>query len=172
LIAAIDDQLRDDFETGTQSSWQTMQNPISTPRAPTTRVQGKKLTRARGPSIEFCLSGLNAELNNYSGASVVSSRTFVTVRDLEILDHIKTSTWKKFLTSLRSDSKGNIRETDANMVRIELQSVLPAPGHKSEEARLRVSGLTGFNPPLLTPLSFRRRFYLSAYMSTKMQSTS
>jgi len=171
LIAAIDNELREDFETGTQSSWQTMQTPIATPRTPATRVQGKKLTRARGSSIEFCLSGVNAELNNFGGNSVVSSRTFVTVRDLEILDHIKTSTWKKFLTSLRSDSKGNIRETGANMVRIELHSVLPAPGHKSEESRLRVRVIYPLNVSLITLRSHRQRFSLSDCMSIKMQLT-
>jgi autophagy-related protein 2 len=142
LIAAIDDELRDDFETGTQSSWQTVQQPGSSAtaaaRGPGVRVHGKKLTRSRGPSMEFRLSGLNAEVNNYGENSVVVSRTFATVRDLEILDHIKTSTWKKFLTALRSDSKGNIRETGANMVRIELHSVRPSLGSTSEEARLRV----------------------------------
>ncbi|TEB36380.1 hypothetical protein FA13DRAFT_1683755 [Coprinellus micaceus] len=141
LIAAIDDELRDDFETGTQSSWQTVQQPGSSAtaaaRGPGVRVHGKKLTRSRGPSMEFRLSGLNAEVNNYGENSVVVSRTFATVRDLEILDHIKTSTWKKFLTALRSDSKGNIRETGANMVRIELHSVRPSLGSTSEEARLR-----------------------------------
>ncbi|KAF6765267.1 hypothetical protein DFP72DRAFT_870567 [Ephemerocybe angulata] len=139
LIAAIDEELRDDFEVGSQSSWQTLQHPISTTTAPrpSVRIHGKRLTRARGPSMEFCLSGLNAELNKYGGTSVVVSRTFATVRDLEILDHIKTSTWKKFLTALRSDSKGNIRETGANMVRIELHSVRPSLEHTSEEARLR-----------------------------------
>jgi autophagy-related protein 2 len=63
----------------------------------------------------------------------------VTVRNLEILDHIKTSTWQKFLTELRSDSRGNIRETDSNMVRVELRTVRPVQNHPSEEARLRVS---------------------------------
>lgn len=141
LIAAIDEELRDDFDTGSQSSWQTLQNPVpsAAPPRPTVRTSGKRLTRARGPSIEFSLTGMNAEFNAYGGNSVVVSRTFVTVRDLEILDHIKTSTWKKFLTALRSDSKGNVRETGANMVRIELHSVRPSLGHKSEEARLRVS---------------------------------
>ena len=143
LIAAIDDELRDDFETGTQSSWQTVQQPGSSAaaaaRGPSVRVHGKKLTRSRGPNMEICLSGLNAEVNNYGEDSVVVSRTFVTVRDLEILDHIKTSTWKKFLTALRSDSKGNIRETGANMARIELHSVRPSLGSASKEARLRVS---------------------------------
>jgi len=70
------------------------------------------------------------------------SRTFATIKDVEILDHVKTSTWRKFLTALRSDSRGNIRETGSNMVRIELCSVHPVPGNTSEETRLRVSYVT------------------------------
>lgn len=138
LIAAIDEELKEDFETGTQSSWQSLKHPkANQPRAPSVRVHGKKLTRSRAPSMEFCLMGVNAEFNQYGGEGVMVSRTFVTVKDLEILDHIKTSTWKKFLTALRADSKGNIRETGANMVRVELHNVRPAPGHPSQEARMR-----------------------------------
>ncbi|RDB21446.1 Autophagy-related protein 2 [Hypsizygus marmoreus] len=138
IIAAIDEELKDDFDTSSQSSWQSLKPPISgKARARSTRVHGKRLTRSKGPSMEFCLFGLQAEVDNYRPEEPLVSRTLATVRDLEILDHIKTSTWKKFLTSLRSDSRGNVRETDSNMVRVELQSVRPVPGHPSEETRLR-----------------------------------
>jgi autophagy-related protein 2 len=140
LIAAIDDELDEAAETGSQSSWQSL-HPASPgrPPIPSTRVHGKRLTRSRGPSIEIRLSGLNTEIENYRPGGTLVSRTLILVRDLEILDHIKTSTWKKFLTDLRSDSRGNIRETDSNMARIELLSVRPSPSHPAEEARLRVS---------------------------------
>jgi autophagy-related protein 2 len=140
ILAAIDEELKDDFETATQSSWQSLQSPgHGKVRSETTRVHGKRLTRSKASSMEFCLMGLKAEVDNYRPDEPLVSRTLVTVRDLEILDHIKTSTWKKFLTELRSDSRGNIRETDSDMVRVELRSVHPVPGHPSQEARLRVS---------------------------------
>ena len=82
---------------------------------------------------------LAAEFDQYRPEAAFVSRVFATIRDLEILDHIKTSTWKKFLTSLRADSRGNVRETDSHMVRVELRMLHPVPGHPSEEARLRVS---------------------------------
>ena len=69
----------------------------------------------------------------------LASKLEVTVKDLEILDHIKTSTWKKFLTEMRSDSRGNVREADSNMVTIELKSVRPIAERETEEGRLRVS---------------------------------
>ncbi|KAJ7709834.1 hypothetical protein B0H17DRAFT_915352 [Mycena rosella] len=138
LIAAIDEELKDDFDTASQSSWQSLRPaPGTAPRPPSAKVHGKRLTRSKTPSIEFQLMGVDAEVDQYHPDEPIVSRTFVTVKDLEILDHIKTSTWKKFLTELRSDSRGNVRETDSNMVRVELRSVKPVPGHPSEEARLR-----------------------------------
>ena len=140
LIAAIDEELNDDADNESQSSWQSLRPPSTgKPRVRSTRVHGKRLTRSRGPSIEFKLSGLDAEVDQYRPDERFVSRTFVTVKDVEILDHIKTSTWQKFLTELRSDSRGNVRETDSNMVRIELRTVRPVQNNPSEEARLRVS---------------------------------
>ena len=140
LIAAIDEELREDFETASQSSWQSLKpSNTSKPRIRRTRTHGKRLTRSKMPSIEFCISSLQAEFDHYQEDNPLVARTFVTVKDVEILDHIKTSTWKKFLTQLRSDSRGNIRETDSNMVRIELRTVRPVPSHSSEEVRLKVS---------------------------------
>lgn len=139
LIAAIDEELQDDLETASQSSWQSLRTPSSNKaRTRSTRVHGKRLTRSRTPSIEFSLQGLYTEFDRFASDDPLVSRTFITVKDLEILDHIKTSTWKKFLTDLRSDSRGNVRETESNMVRIELQGVRPVSGNSAEEVRLRV----------------------------------
>lgn len=141
ILAAIDEELKDEVDTASQSSWQTLHSPTHGKlRSESTRVHGKRLTRSKVPSMEFRLMGLKAEVDNYLPDQSMISRILVTVRDLEILDHIKTSTWKKFLTELRSDSRGNVRETDSNMVRVELRNVHPVVGHPSQEARLRVSG--------------------------------
>ncbi|KIY43370.1 hypothetical protein FISHEDRAFT_53048 [Fistulina hepatica ATCC 64428] len=138
IIAAIDEELKDDIETATQSSWQTL--PAVTTmktRQKSVKVHGKRLKRSKGPTIEFCLMGLEAEVDNYISNDQLASRTLVTIRDVEILDHIKTSTWKKFLSALRTDSRGNIRESDSDMVRVELRNVIPVPGNPSQETRLR-----------------------------------
>lgn len=140
LIAAIDEQLKEDTDAGSVSSWQSLRpSPSGRPSVPQQRLRGRRLTRSRSPSIEIRLSGLFSEAVKYVPNDSFVSRTFATVRDVEILDHVKTSTWRKFLTTLRSDSRGNVRETGSNMVRIELCSVHPVPGNISEETRLRVS---------------------------------
>ncbi|OAX41967.1 hypothetical protein K503DRAFT_832684 [Rhizopogon vinicolor AM-OR11-026] len=141
LVAAIDDELNEQAETETEihSSWQTLPpaSPGQQQRTPFSRIHGRRLIRSKGPSIEIRLIGLDAEVDNYRPKDALVSRTLVVVKDAEILDHVKTSTWRKFLTELRSDSRGNIRETDSSMVRIELKTVRPSPSHPSEETRLR-----------------------------------
>ncbi len=139
LIAAIDEELKDDFETISQSSWQSLKPQGATKsstKAP--RVQGKRLTRAKSPNIEFRLAGMILNVHQYVEDAPLVSKIFSTVKDVEILDHMKSSTWSKFLTSLRSDSRGNIRETDSDMARIELKNLHPVQGHPCVEARFRV----------------------------------
>lgn len=140
LVAAIDDEL-ENAETESHSSWQTLPpaSPGQQQRMPSTRIHGRRLTRSKGPSIEIKLIGLDAEVDNYRHRpkDALVSKTLVVIKDAEILDHVKTSTWRKFLTELRSDSRGNIRETDSSMVRVELKTVRPSPSHPSEETRLR-----------------------------------
>ncbi|TDL27313.1 hypothetical protein BD410DRAFT_762110 [Rickenella mellea] len=138
VIAAIDEELGEDMDTASQSSWQTFKpHGPSQPNVPSKRATRRKLGRARAPSVEFCLFGLTAEFDQYRPENLDVSRTLVTIRDIEILDHIRTSTWSKFLTELRSDSRGNVRETDSNMVRMELRNLHPAPHHPEQEARLK-----------------------------------
>ena len=142
LIAAIDEELNEEFETNTQSSWQSLKpQPLASPGrggSHASKPHRRRLHRSKGPSIEIKLMNLDAEVEQYRPEGALVSRTFATVKDVEILDHIKTSTWSKFLTSLRADSRGNVRETDSYMVRVELRMLHPVPGHPSEEARLRV----------------------------------
>ncbi|KAG1878016.1 hypothetical protein DFJ58DRAFT_753708 [Suillus subalutaceus] len=140
LVAAIDDEL-ENAETESHSSWQTLPpaSPGQQQRMPSTRIHGRRLTRSKGPSIEIKLIGLDAEVDSYRHRlkDALVSKTLVVIKNAEILDHVKTSTWRKFLTELRSDSRGNIRETDSSMVRVELKTVQPSPSHPSEETRLR-----------------------------------
>lgn len=141
LISAIDEELNEDLETASQSSWQSLQpQPISPGgKSGTKRNRRSKASkRSKGPSIEFKLMNVSAEVDQYKEHPAVASRTLITVQNIEILDHIKTSTWRKFLTALLLDSKGNIRETGSNMARIELRKVYPAPGNPITETRLRV----------------------------------
>jgi autophagy-related protein 2 len=146
LLAAIDEQLEEGDETASQGSWQTLEKlhiPSSITgavgRQQEAKPSAKRLARSKRPSIQFCFSGIEAEHDIYPADTEIASRLLVTAKNVEILDHIKTSTWRKFLTQMREDSRGNVRETDSNMLRIELVNVRPVAGDPSEETRLRVS---------------------------------
>ena len=144
LVAAIDEELQDDLdETATQSSWQSLhREPVASnavaEESPADEPVSPSLKRSRHPSLQFCFTGVKMEYDGYGPESDTASRLLVTSKDAEILDHIKTSTWRKFLTQMREDSNGNVRETGSDMLRIELSSVRPARGNPSEEARLKV----------------------------------
>ena len=144
LVAAIDEELQDDLdETATQSSWQSLhREPVTSNAAAedgaADEPSSPNLKRSRHPSLQFCFTGMQVEYDGYGPESDTASRLLVISKDVEILDHIKTSTWRKFLTQMREDSKGNVRETGSHMLRIELLSVRPVRGNPSEEARLKV----------------------------------
>jgi autophagy-related protein 2 len=155
LIQAIDDELEGmgaGDETASQSSWQTMPSGpgggggTARPRTGASasagaRLRGKRLTRSKKPQIEIALRGIKADVDVYAADDAMAKRLHVTAQSMEILDHIKTSTWKKFLTELKADSRGNIRETDADMVRVEVVGVRPNLPDLEEELRLRVSAV-------------------------------
>ncbi|KAG8940274.1 autophagy- protein 2, partial [Tulasnella sp. 408] len=150
LLAAIDEELGDDVETASLSSWQSMNRPAGSSKPSVTpstqgkpaRFRGQKLTRSKHSRIDICLYNLEAEVDKlHPNEGELMSRVSVKVRDLEIQDHIKTSTWKKFLTGMKSDSKGNIRETDSYMARVELKMVKPSRSLEQEEARLKMKFL-------------------------------
>jgi autophagy-related protein 2 len=143
LLAAIDEELDGlaGEDTASQNSWQT-NFPASalatTRKSSSTRLRGRRLTRSRKPQIEITLSGIKADLDLFTKEEETASRLEVTVKSAEILDHIKSSTWKKFLTEMKADSRGNVRETDADMIRVQLVGVRPSVGSEVEN-RLRVS---------------------------------
>ena len=140
LLAAIDEEL-DELgpETASQSSWQTaFPPPGDRAVAKKTKLKGRRLTRSKRPQIEMTLNNIRGDVDIYGPSNPTASRIHVMIKSLEIMDHIKTSTWKKFLTEMKADPRGNIRETDADMLRIELVTVRPSLPSVHEENRLRM----------------------------------
>lgn len=52
--------------------------------------------------------------------SLLSSRLRVTVKEFQVLDHIESSTWTKFMSSAVPSSNQLPRETDRDMVKMEI----------------------------------------------------
>jgi autophagy-related protein 2 len=142
LAAAIDEELEDSSDAASESSWQFQGQPSAEPESRDKQrpssLNRRNLTRSRSPNIEFSIQGLSAEFDQYLPNQALVSKVLVTIRDFEILDHIRTSTWSKFLTAMMKDSKGNVRETESNMVRLELQTLQPVREQSDQEARLKV----------------------------------
>ena len=150
LMAAIDANLAEDFETASQESWQSLPLQPTQPRGETKRRRRKTRTRSKRAEVEIDGQGLNLEFDKYGDKEPLSSRILARVEELKILDHMKTSTWDNFLTSMRTDSRGNRRETESDMVRLELKMVKPVADLPQEEARLKVSA----KGILITTLTF------------------
>ncbi|CAG8442536.1 10645_t:CDS:10 [Acaulospora colombiana] len=96
-----------------------------------------KLCRSRSSKLEIKLEKVNLEFDMFPKDNLIAFRLLLLIRDLEILDHIKSSAWRKFLTHMRPDNDTNPRESKSNMIRVDLQSVRPLPSDPVEEFRLK-----------------------------------
>jgi autophagy-related protein 2 len=137
LLDAIDRELGGE-EKELDASWETIRPaPSTSGQSHPSTSNAPSLRRKRNPSVEIVLSNVEATFNQFEPGSELASRVLVTARELEILDHMKSSTWQRFLTSMRTDSLGNLRESDSNMVRVELKTLKVSPTSGMEELRLR-----------------------------------
>ncbi|CAG8759270.1 21522_t:CDS:2, partial [Racocetra persica] len=101
------------------------------------RSSRPKLSRSRKSKLDIKFDKINLEFDLFPKDNLLASRLLLLIRDLEILDNIKTSAWHKFLSHLRPDNDTNPRENKSNMVKIELTSVRPVLTDPVEELRLK-----------------------------------
>ncbi|EPE05630.1 atg c terminal domain-containing protein [Ophiostoma piceae UAMH 11346] len=96
-----------------------------------------KLNRSRRHKITFELGGVAADLVAYPpGSGETQSSIDVRIRDLDVFDHVPTSTWKKFATY---DRDAGERPIDGDMVHLEVLIVKPVPELAATEFVLKVS---------------------------------
>lgn len=96
-----------------------------------------KLHRSRHHKITFELRGVNVDLATFPrGSGETESSVDLSVKDLDIFDHVPGSTWKKFATY---DRDAGEREIKSNMVQLELLNVRPVPDLAATEIVLKVS---------------------------------
>ncbi|KAH8920952.1 hypothetical protein BT69DRAFT_1283572 [Atractiella rhizophila] len=149
LITHIDEELRDDIsETSSQhsmtsstasSGWETN---FSGPKPPPKRVSFPRSLkqsarpRSKKNSLEFNLLNVALRFEGFPDPSPTKSKIRLEVDNFNIVDNIKTSTWHKFLTELRTSDGGVVRATGSPMVRMEMKTVRPSTS--GEEVVLRV----------------------------------
>ncbi|KAH6683024.1 hypothetical protein B0J14DRAFT_136602 [Halenospora varia] len=103
------------------------------------RSKRLRLKRSKHHKITFELKGVNVDLVTFPpGSGETQSSIDVRVHDLEVFDHIPTSTWRKFATYMQDAGE---RETGSSMVHIEILNVKPIPDLAASEIVLKASVL-------------------------------
>ncbi|CAB4397789.1 unnamed protein product [Rhizophagus irregularis] len=97
----------------------------------------RRLNRSKSSKLDIKLEKVNLDIDIFPNDNILAFRLLLLIRDVEILDNIKTSAWHKFLSHMRPDNDTSPRESKSNMVRIELNSVRPTPTDSLEELRLK-----------------------------------
>ncbi|KAK8124560.1 Autophagy-related protein 2 [Apiospora kogelbergensis] len=82
-----------------------------------------RLNRSKRHKITFELKGINVDLVAFPDDSgETRSSVDVRIKDLDVFDHVPTSTWRKFATY---DQDAGERELDTSMVHLEILNVKP-----------------------------------------------
>lgn len=127
----------DDLVSETGSYATTASRSTVRQRTPKSKRRKLKLERSRHHKITFELRGVAADIVIFppeSGETLSSVN--LRVHDFEIFDHVPTSTWKKFATSLLDPTQ---REMGRSMVNLELLTVKPVRDLAASELVLKVS---------------------------------
>ncbi|KAL0085769.1 hypothetical protein F4703DRAFT_1979451 [Phycomyces blakesleeanus] len=114
--------------------------PDSRHRSSKIRSQTNRLKRrSRTAKIEIHLEGISVALDLMPDTSQTGIHLKFSIRDVEMIDNIKTSSWKKFLGYMRPDSSATPRERGSSMVDIELSGIRPVAQDPTQEFRLKVN---------------------------------
>lgn len=140
LARAINEELNDNA-TETESVATTAFTSATTRTARRLHHKPKRLrlNRSKHHKITFELQGLNIDMVMFppEGTETLSSID-VRVKNLDIFDHVPTSTWKKFATY---DLDQGEREMGTSMVHLEILTVKPLPQLGASEIVLRATVL-------------------------------
>ncbi|KAI5797364.1 hypothetical protein DFH27DRAFT_526134 [Peziza echinospora] len=113
-------------------------NLDSSPSSRRTRGSGGlKLARSRTHKMQIELKGVSADfvLFPQNGGETQSS-VDLKVGDMEIIDNVPTSRWKKFITYMRDAGK---RETNSQMAHIEVLNIKPVPTLAASELVIKAT---------------------------------
>lgn len=131
--------LADDLEelAAEDEPWETIKNSRPSYSRPNSQRSAKTLERSAQSQVDLSLKGVRFIRKTYDRSLGIISGSTLTVHKVEILDHIRTSTWNKFLSELPAAPHGEIAETDAKMFAANLEHIRLQQS-ESPEARLKV----------------------------------
>ena len=135
----LDDHISEteSYATSTSSG-----SPSRKGQVPRSRGSRKlRLKRSKYHKMTFELKGVSADVTVFPPDSGdIQSSLDIRVRDLDIFDHVPTSTWKKFATYMHEAGE---RESGTDMIHLEILNVKPVPNLAASEIILKV-GKEGF----------------------------
>lgn len=140
LVRAINEELHDNAtETESVATTAIPNQTARTAGKHRSRAKSLKLNRSKRHKITFELKGLNADLVTFPpGSGETLSSIDVRVDELDVYDHVTTSTWRKFAMY---DHDAGERELNASMVHLELLNTKPIASMPASEIVLKVTVL-------------------------------
>ncbi|KAL4747211.1 autophagy-related protein 2 [Aspergillus terricola var. indicus] len=131
----IDDLVSETGSYATTSTVTTARRNMS----PSFRGKKLRLSRSKDHKMTFELKGICADLVVFPpGSQETISSLDVRVRELEIFDHIPTSTWRKFATYMNEAGE---KELGTSMVHLEILTVRPVSYLAASEFILKATVL-------------------------------
>ncbi|KAL9600787.1 MAG: hypothetical protein Q9219_002925 [cf. Caloplaca sp. 3 TL-2023] len=116
-------------------------NTTNTPGRPnaasSARSKRPRLGRSKHHKMTFELKGISADLIVFPpGSGQTQSSIDIRVQDLDIYDHVPTSTWKKFATYMQDAGE---RESGSSMIHLEILKVRPVADLAASEIILKAT---------------------------------
>ncbi|KAL1647671.1 autophagy-related protein 2 [Diplodia intermedia] len=134
----INRAMRGGDDTASETSYATTTASRATAH-PRSRGMRLKLERGRRPKITFELKGISADVVVFPpGSGETQNSVDVRVGDLEVNDHVPSSTWNKFVTY---DMSAGERPLGSPMIHLEMLTVRPVLNLAASELVIRVSVL-------------------------------
>ncbi|CAG7916135.1 unnamed protein product [Penicillium olsonii] len=157
-------------ETGSYATSTTVTGAGSRQGRPSSKREKKlRLHRSKQHKMTFELKGVCADLVLFPpGSEETQSSLDVRVRDLEIYDHVPTSTWKKFATYMHEAGE---KESGTSMIHLEILTVKPVPELAASEIVLKATVLPIRLHVDQDALDFMSRFFEFRDESAEQSST-
>ena len=128
-----------DSDTGSYATSTSSSSPSRQGQSPHQKGKRLRLKRSKHHKMTFELKGVAADvLVLHPESSVIKSSIDIRIQDLEVFDHVPSSTWKKFVTYMHDAGE---RESGSSMLRIEITNVKPVPDLSASETLLKVCPL-------------------------------
>ena len=109
-------------------------------RRPNQDISQAPHERSKECKVEVRAQMVNVEYCRFKPESAMTSRLSVSIRDLDVMDNVDTSSWRKFLSFCTPGSGERPREDGSCMIEVEYAIVRPDLKFGKEEARLKVFG--------------------------------